>query len=90
MFTRITHIKKDRDIVVEVGAIEDGHVTWRAPVSEAIRRYRAGVRYFVQLPDGSYSEVVVEPGGFYTEPLFRTVADRVFDRKLLKLPEFYS
>lgn len=88
MLTQITHIKKYHETIVEVGAVFNGSEVWRTAVPEAVSRYRAGVRYFIHLPDEKALEVVVEPGGLYLEPMLRTVEDRLFDRKLLSLPEF--
>lgn len=90
MLTNITHVKKDRDHnVIEVGAVLNGHTLWRATEREAVQRHRAGCRYYVTPETGGHAIMVdVDPGDLYLEPRLRTVADKLFDRKLARLPEF--
>lgn len=86
MNVAFTHVTKRGNQIVEIGEKIGRIIIWRKTVSEAIALSRAGLGLIAKPRDGHALEVVVEPGTLQTDPGLRTVADKMFDRKLLQLP----
>lgn len=71
--------------ISELGVINCGNVVWRIPTRTLIALYRAGVRFRIWC-EGRHAEVLVDQLDPREEPRLRTVADRIGDKKLFRLP----